>query len=54
MEIVAELTNTAPTESHAMVVIDHTIYVIDGNKILKMKIPYETLWQKIGKFLGII
>jgi hypothetical protein len=53
MEIVAELKETAPVESHAMVVIDHTIYIIDGNKLLKMDMPYETVWRKILKYLGI-
>lgn len=53
MEIVAELTETAPVESHAMVVVDHTLYVIDGNKLLKMYMPYETVWTKILKYLGI-
>lgn len=48
------MTNKAEKKVHAMVTIDHTLYILDGDELLKMEVPYETLWQKIGKFLGII
>lgn len=51
MEVIATLQNTAPEESHAMVCVDHTIYVVDGNRILKIEIPRETIWKKIWSYL---
>lgn len=51
--LVAELDKESEPETHSMVIYGNSLYVIDGKKLLKMELPVETLWQKIGKFLGI-
>ncbi len=54
LKLVTKLENKAPLDYHPMVVIDHKIYVIDGDNIYSMDIPYETIWAKMGKILGVI
>jgi len=50
-ELVQEFENEQPSGQHPMVVIDHTIYVIDGKRLLKMEVPRESIWQKIWKLI---
>ncbi len=50
-KIIAQLEKTAESEVHNMVVVDHKIYITDGNKILEMEVPRETIWQKIWSLI---
>lgn len=54
MEKIADLKTTEPEGVRHMCIVDHSLYITDGNGLYKMDIPVETLWQKIGKFLGFI
>ncbi len=47
IEEVARLDRKAPKESHSMVVVNGDIYVIDGDKFLRMHVPVKTIWERI-------
>lgn len=53
-KLVAELEKTASPEYHYMVAIGRTIYISDGNKVWAMETPMETIWQKMGRFFGLV
>ena len=52
IELVCELTHEQPTGQHPMVVIDRTIYIIDGNKLVKLHVPKELFRDRLRRWLG--
>lgn len=50
-ELIAELTNESLPKTHSMVYADNSIYIIDGKRLLKLKIIPLTIWQRIWQFI---
>lgn len=50
-KIVAQLEKIAEPEVHHMVIFGRKLYITDGNKILEMELPRETIWQKIWSLI---
>lgn len=51
-QLVAELEQKEDDARHPMVVYGNSLFVVDGNKIVKMELPVETIWKKIWKLVG--